>query len=116
MDKDNCIFCKVAAGEIASTIVYQDDDVVAFQDTNPLAPRHILFIPHRHIVSMADLTPEDGPLLIHIYTTANKVARDLGLEEHGYRFLTNVGREAGQSVFHLHFHLLGGRSFGWPPG
>lgn len=112
---ENCIFCKIATGEIPSTIVYKDDDVVAFRDLNPQAPHHVLFIPRRHIASMTDLTPEDGALLARIYTTATKVAQDLGLER-GYRFLTNVGPDAGQSVFHLHFHLLGGRPLGWPPG
>jgi histidine triad (HIT) family protein len=112
---DNCIFCKIADGRIPSTIVYQDKDVVAFQDSNPQAPVHLLFIPRRHIASMAELTPEDSPLLAAIFTTAGSVARDQGLEQ-GYRFVTNVGPDAGQSVFHLHFHLLGGRVMNWPPG
>lgn len=113
---ENCLFCKIAAGEIPSKIVYQDENVVAFQDINPQAPQHILFIPRRHIVSMTTLTPGDGQVLANIYTVASKVARDLGLEEGGYRFVTNVGPDAGQTVFHLHFHLLGGRKLGWPPG
>jgi histidine triad (HIT) family protein len=112
---DNCIFCKIAAGQIPSTIVYQDKDVVAFQDSNPQAPVHLLFIPTRHIASMAVLTPEDGPILTAIFTAARGVAHDQGLEQ-GYRFVTNVGLQAGQSVFHLHFHLLGGRDMKWPPG
>ncbi len=112
---ENCIFCKIVAGEIPSTIVYKDDDVVAFRDLNPQAPQHILFIPKRHIASMTDLTQEDGAILASIFTTAAKVAQDLGLEC-GYRFVTNVGPDSGQSVFHLHFHLLGGRQLGWPPG
>lgn len=113
----DCLFCKIVAGEIPANIVYQDNDVVAFRDINPQAPQHILFIPHRHIASMTDLTPADGPMLASIYTTATRVARELGLEESGgYRFVTNVGPNAGQSVFHLHFQLLGGRQFAWPPG
>ena len=112
---ENCIFCKIAAGEIPSTIVYKDQDVVAFRDNNPQAPHHILIIPCRHIESMTDLTQEDGPILASIYTVAAKVAQELGLER-GYRFVTNVGPDSGQSVFHLHFHLLGGRQLGWPPG
>ncbi len=112
---ENCLFCKIAAGEIPSTIVYQDDDVVAFRDINPAAPQHILIIPRRHIASSTDLTTEDGPLLAHIYVTATQVARELNLER-GYRIVTNVGPDAGQAVFHLHFHLLGGRPLGWPPG
>lgn len=113
----DCIFCKIVAGDIPADIVYRDDHVVAFRDINPGAPQHLLVIPCRHIASMTDLTPDDGPLLASIYTTATKVARELGLEESGgYRFVTNVGPNAGQSVFHLHFHLLGGRQLGWPPG
>lgn len=113
---ENCLFCKIAAGEIPSKIVYQDQDVVIFEDINPQAPHHVLLIPRRHIASMTDLTMEDGPILASLFTTAAKVARDLGFSEGGYRFVTNVGPDAGQSVFHLHFHLLGGRKLGWPPG
>ncbi len=113
---ENCLFCKIAEGQIPSKIVYQDQDVVAFVDINPQAPQHILLISRRHIPSMADLTLEDGPILARLFTVAAKLAHDLGLDERGYRFVTNVGPDAGQSVFHLHFHLLGGRKFGWPPG
>ena len=114
--EENCLFCKIAEGQIASKIVYQDEDVVAFEDINPQAPYHILLIPRRHIASVADVTPEDGPLLAVLFAAANKLAQKMGLGERGYRIVTNVGPEAGQSVFHLHFHLLGGRKFGWPPG
>ena len=113
---DNCLFCKIAEGKIPSKIVYQDEDVVAFEDTNPQAPYHILLIPRRHIASMADLTEEDGTLLARLFMVAAKLAHKLGFDESGYRFVTNVGPDAGQSVFHLHFHLLGGRKFAWPPG
>jgi histidine triad (HIT) family protein len=113
---ENCLFCKIADGQIPAKVVYQDENVVAFEDINPQAPHHILLIPRRHIASMAELTPDDGQMLAQVFTTAAKLARDLGLEESGYRFLTNVGPDAGQSVFHLHFHLLGGRKLGWPPG
>jgi histidine triad (HIT) family protein len=112
---ENCLFCKIAAGQIPSKIVYQDDDVVAFEDINPQAPHHVLIIPRRHIASMSDLTPEDGPILTSICMAAQKVVNILNLQG-GYRFLTNVGPDAGQAVFHLHFHLLGGRRFRWPPG
>ena len=112
---ENCVFCKIAAGQIPSKIVYQDDDVVAFEDLNPQAPHHVLIIPRRHIASLPDLTPEDGPLLASIYIAARKIASDLNLEQ-GYRVVTNIGPDAGQSVFHLHFHLLGGRKLRWPPG
>ena len=113
---DNCLFCKIAEGQIPSKIVYQDEDVVAFEDINPQAPYHILLIPRRHIASMADLTEEDGTLLARLFMVAAKLAHKLGFDESGYRFVTNVGPDAGQSVFHLHFHLLGGRKFAWPPG
>ena len=113
---ENCLFCKIAAGEIPGTIVYQDDEVVAFSDINPHAPQHILLIPMRHIASMAELTPDDGPMLSSLFITAKKLAQELNIEQSGYRFVTNVGPDAGQSVLHLHFHLLGGRPFGWPPG
>ena|SRR5215472_9547720 len=112
---ENCLFCKIAAGDIPSSIVYQDEHVVAFRDINPVAPQHILFIPRRHLSSMEDLTSEDAQLLIRIFMAAKQIAHEFGLEQ-GYRFLTNVGPDAGQSVAHLHFHLLGGRKLGWPPG
>jgi histidine triad (HIT) family protein len=111
----DCLFCKIAAGTIPSKIVYQDQDVVAFEDINPQAPHHILLIPRRHITSMADLTTEDGPVLAALFMTAARVARELGIAERGYRVVTNVGPDAGQAVFHLHFHLIGGRKMGWPP-
>ena len=112
---ENCLFCRIAAGQIPSKIVYQDDDVVVFEDINPQAPHHVLIVPRRHIASMSDLTPEDGPILASICVAAEKVANVLYLQG-GYRFLTNVGPDAGQAVFHLHFHLLVGRKFRWPPG
>lgn len=112
---ENCLFCKIAAGDIPSSIVYQDEHVVAFRDINPVAPQHILFVPRRHLPSMDDLTAEDAQLLTRIFMTAKQIAYESGLEQ-GYRFLTNVGPDAGQSVPHLHFHLLGGRKLGWPPG
>jgi histidine triad (HIT) family protein len=115
---EDCLFCRIADGRILGKIVYQDDDVVAFADINPVATHHILFIPRRHIASMADLREEDGEILGKLFARAAQVARELGLSEpdRGYRFVTNVGPQAGQSVQHLHFHLLGGRRFSWPPG
>ena len=113
---DNCLFCKIAGGQIPGNIVYQDEDVVAFEDINPQAPHHILLIPRRHISSMTDLTEEDDALLGKLFRATTRLAHKLGLDERGYRFVTNVGPDAGQSVFHLHFHLLGGRKFTWPPG
>ncbi|HJT59322.1 MAG TPA: histidine triad nucleotide-binding protein [Ktedonobacteraceae bacterium] len=114
--EENCLFCKIAAGQIPSKIVYQDEDVVAFEDINPQAPHHMLIIPRRHIPSIANLTLDDGPILAHIFTTGAKLAHEMGFEKGGYRIVSNVGPDAGQSVFHLHFHLLGGRQLGWPPG
>ena len=113
---ENCLFCKIASGEIPSNIVYQDEHVVAFDDINPQAPRHILLIPRQHIASMADLTLDDGPVLAQLFITVQKLAYEMNIAESGYRLVSNVGPDAGQAVFHLHFHLLGGRKFGWPPG
>jgi histidine triad (HIT) family protein len=112
---ENCLFCKIAAGEIPSSIVYKDEHVVAFRDIDPKAPQHILLIPKRHLSSMDDLTSEDAQLLMQIFMTAKQIAHESGLEQ-GYRFLTNTGPDGGQSISHLHFHLLGGRKLGWPPG
>ncbi len=113
---ENCLFCKIANGEIPGKNVYQDEHVVAFEDINPQAPVHILFIPRQHIASMTDLTLDDGPVLAQIFTAVQKLAREMNIDESGYRIVSNVGPNAGQAVFHLHFHLLGGRKFGWPPG
>ncbi len=108
----NCIFCKIAAGQIPAALVFQDEDVVAFRDLHPQAKDHILLIPRQHIVSMAELTKEHGPLLASIYIAAQTIARQIGIEQSGYRVVTNVGPDSGQSVFHLHFHLLGGEQLG----
>ena len=110
----DCLFCRIAAGEIQADLVYQDDAVVAFRDINPRAPTHVLAIPRRHVASAADLTDGDGPMLAGLFAALRHVAEEAGLR--GYRIVTNVGAEAGQSVFHLHFHLLGGRAMTWPPG
>ncbi len=112
----DCIFCKIAAGEIAADFVYQDDDVVAFRDITPQAPTHVLIIPRRHISTLLDATPESGPLLGRMQQAAVEVARREGLAERGFRLVTNCLEEAGQSVFHIHLHLLGGRRLSWPPG
>lgn len=110
----DCLFCRIAAGEIPAEVVYSDDAVVAFRDVNPRAPTHVLVIPRRHIPSAADLTDADGPTLAALFAALRQVAEESGLR--GYRIVTNVGAEAGQSVFHLHLHLLGGRAMTWPPG
>ena len=111
----NCPFCRIAAGEAPARIVHRDDDVIAFHDTNPQAPVHLLLIPRKHISGVDALTQEDGEIVAKIFLTARKIVKEQNLEP-GFRIVTNTGRGAGQSVFHLHFHLLAGRPFGWPPG
>jgi histidine triad (HIT) family protein len=110
----DCLFCKIAAGEIPSDRVFEDEKVIVFSDINPKAPTHVLAISRRHLPSVADLTDADGDLLAALFGGLRRVAEEGGLTS--YRIATNVGAEAGQSVFHLHFHLLGGRSMSWPPG
>lgn len=112
----DCIFCKIISKEIPSEVVYEDERILAFKDINPAAPTHILIIPKKHIPTLLDLQPEDSDIIGHIVLTANKLASQYGLEEQGYRLVSNCKENAGQTVFHIHFHLLGGRPFGWPPG
>jgi histidine triad (HIT) family protein len=111
-----CLFCRIVAGEIPSTTVHADDDLIAIRDIAPRAPTHILILPRDHIGSAADLTAADGPLLGKIFSTAAELARAEGIADRGYRVVSNVGQWGGQTVDHLHFHLMGGRSFTWPPG
>ena len=115
MSDENCLFCKIAVGEIPSDTVHRSDDVVAFRDINPAAPTHLLVIPVRHVASAADLGPGDASLLGEIFETIAALAESEGLAD-GWRVVTNVGGDAGQSVHHLHFHLIGGRTMSWPPG
>lgn len=112
----DCVFCRVVAGELPSTKVHSDDLVIAFRDIAPRAPTHILIVSREHIPSAAELTDAHGPLLGRLFTVAAEVARAEGIADAGYRLVTNVGRWGGQTVDHLHFHLMGGRSFTWPPG
>jgi histidine triad (HIT) family protein len=111
-----CLFCRLVAGEIPSRRVHEDDLVIAFHDVAPRAPTHLLLIPRRHIASAAALTEADGPLLGHLMAVAAELARTAGLATTGYRLVTNVGPWGGQTVDHLHWHLMGGRQFDWPPG
>lgn len=111
----DCIFCKIACGDIPSEKLYEDDSIIAFRDLDPQAPVHILFIPKAHITSVSEITEENGAVVGHIFASAAKLAKELGLDN-GYRIVTNCGDDGGQSVGHLHFHLLGGRALGWPPG
>lgn len=113
---DNCIFCSILAGKIPGRRVYEDERVVALEDVSPQAPHHYLIIPRRHIPTTLDLTPEDNDLIGHIHQVAGQLARDFGFAADGFRLVNNCNAGAGQSVWHLHFHLLGGRNFSWPPG
>ncbi len=112
----DCIFCKIANKEIPANVIYEDDKVLAFHDINPQAPFHILVIPKKHISTLLELTEEDKDLIGHIYLVINKLAKDLGFADRGYRVVVNCKEEAGQTVFHIHFHILAGREMGWPPG
>ena len=115
-DRDpDCLFCRIVAGEIPSDRVHEDDDVIAFRDIAPRAPTHVLVIPRRHIPDAHALTESDGPLLGHMFGVIRDLADGAGLAS-GYRVVTNIGPESGQTVQHLHFHMLGGRPMSWPPG
>lgn len=111
----DCVFCKIANGEIPSKKAYEDDKVLAFYDLEPQAPVHVLIIPKEHIESAAMITPENSAIVAYIYEVAAKLAKELKLES-GFRIVCNAGKDGGQTVPHLHFHLLGGRSMKWPPG
>jgi histidine triad (HIT) family protein len=113
---DSCIFCKILRGEIPARITYEDDHVIAIEDLNPQAPHHLLIIPRKHVRTTLDLTTADNELVGHIFQVAGKLAHDMGFAEDGFRVVNNCNEGAGQSVWHLHFHLLGGRELGWPPG
>lgn len=111
-----CPFCRIAAGQVPSEVVYSDDHVFTFRDLRPIAPTHVLVIPRRHISGINASEAEDGALLVALVKAANTVARGEGVAESGYRLVWNVGPNAGQSVFHMHLHVIGGRRLGWPPG
>jgi len=112
----DCLFCDIIAGTIPATFVHQDDTIVAIRDINPQAPTHLLVIPREHIGSVADLTPGQDPIWGRMLHVAQKLAEDAGIHETGYRLVNNHGRQGGQTVDHLHMHLLGGRQMTWPPG
>ena len=111
----DCLFCKIIRGEIPTKKVYEDDRIFAFDDINPQAPTHVLIIPKKHITGLKEANPEDAEIIGYTQLAAAHIARQRGIEK-GYRTVYNVGPGAGQSVFHLHLHLLGGRNLGWPPG
>jgi len=112
----DCIFCKIIKGEIPSEKVYENENVIAFKDINPAAPVHILIIPRKHISSINDIEEMDSNIIGEIFLAAKEIARQLGIAEDGYRVVSNCGEKAGQTVMHLHYHLIGGRSLTWPPG
>lgn len=113
---ENCIFCKIIAGEIPSNKAYEDEYVLAFHDLDPKAPTHILIIPKKHMASVMELEAADGAYVAQMFQAAKKIARDMGIAESGFRLVLNTGEDGGQSVAHLHMHLLGGRKLAWPPG
>jgi histidine triad (HIT) family protein len=112
----DCIFCKIVSNQIPAKKVYEDEQVIALEDIAPVAPVHILIVPKKHLVNVLDLEPADHALVGHIHAVAAHIARERGIAENGFRIVTNTNAGAGQSVFHIHFHLLGGRSMTWPPG
>lgn len=112
----DCLFCKIIAGEIPSTKVYEDEAVLAFRDIEPQAPEHIIIIPKTHISSANEITEENGAVVGKIFAVAAKIAKELGFADKGYRIVNNCGEDGGQTVGHIHFHLLGGRNLQWPPG
>lgn len=111
-----CIFCNIIAGKTPANIIYQDSSVIAFDDLFPKAPQHKLIIPRKHIATTNDLVPEDENLVGHMIMVASKLAKEYGIAVSGYRILLNCNEDGGQAVYHMHLHLLGGRSLRWPPG
>ncbi|MEJ2697129.1 MAG: histidine triad nucleotide-binding protein [Candidatus Sulfobium sp.] len=112
----DCVFCRIASEKTTARIIYKDETAVAFEDINPQAPVHVLVIPRKHIATTLDLDSEDKPLVGHLFEVANRIAAQKGVAESGFRLVMNTNPEAGQSVFHIHLHLLGGRRMHWPPG
>jgi histidine triad (HIT) family protein len=111
---DSCLFCRIAKGEVPSKKAYEDDRVYAFHDINPQAPVHVLICPRKHIATLNDVTSEDATLIAHMFEVARKIAAQEGVSQNGYRTVFNVNSDAGQTVFHLHLHVIGGRKLGWP--
>jgi diadenosine tetraphosphate (Ap4A) HIT family hydrolase len=113
---DNCIFCKIIRGEIPSKKVFEDERLLVIEDVAPKAPLHLLFLPKRHFVNCLDMSGEDDSVVGYAFRKAGEIARERGVADSGFRLVQNNGAEAGQSVFHIHFHMLAGREFAWPPG
>ncbi|MGE0881905.1 MAG: histidine triad nucleotide-binding protein [Blastocatellales bacterium] len=116
MSDSNCIFCKIVGGQIPATKVYEDDLSFAFRDINPQAPTHILLIPKRHVVSLNEISEEDRSLMGHLLVVSAQIAKQEKINDDGFRVIINSGADAGQSVFHIHLHVMGGRPMSWPPG
>lgn len=112
----DCLFCKIRDGEIPANVIYQDDDVLAFEDVNPQAPTHVLVVPKKHISTVNDLQEDDAGLVGKLYLAAKKITADARVADDGYRLVMNCNEQAGQTVFHLHLHVLAGRNMTWPPG
>lgn len=113
---NNCLFCRISAKKIPANIIYEDSEAVAFIDINPQAPVHVLIVPKKHISTSLDITDEDNVLIGHLFRLAGQIAKEKGISERGFRLVMNTNAEAGQTVFHIHLHLLGGRQMHWPPG
>lgn len=112
----DCLFCKIREGEIPADIVFENDDVLAFRDVNPHAPTHLLIIPKKHIATVNDLSADDESIMGKLFSVAKVIAAEEGVSDDGYRLVVNCNEKAGQTVFHIHMHLLAGRSMNWPPG
>ena len=112
----NCLFCKIIEKQVPAKIMYEDDLCLAFEDVNPQAPVHVLVIPKKHIPTLLDLNEQDNNLMGHLIGISNKIARDKGIAERGFRLIINCNPESGQTVYHIHLHLIGGRTMQWPPG
>jgi histidine triad (HIT) family protein len=113
---EDCLFCKIVNKDVPAELIFEDDRIIAFNDINPQAPVHILIIPKEHFASLNDVPEEKKDLLSHILLRARQIAQNIGIQENGYRIVLNTARDSGQEVFHIHFHLLGGRRMIWPPG
>ena len=116
MANDDCLFCKILAGDIPADVIYESDTAIAFRDINPQAPTHVLIIPREHIATINDISEDDHATVGSLYSAARTIASEEGFSEEGYRAVMNCNEAAGQTVFHIHLHLLGGRPFSWPPG
>ena len=116
MSNSDCLFCKILAGDVPAELVYESDEAIAFRDISPRAPTHVLIIPRQHIETINNLGPGDAALIGNLFLVAKQVARDEGISDNGYRVVMNCNADAGQTVFHLHLHMLGGRELNWPPG